>query len=64
MPRNLVMHIPNGLDFSNASTVTLGGIAMQGVRRAMPAIGEFVLVFGTGILGQLAVQMLAASGFG
>ena len=62
VPRNLVMHIPNGLDFSNASTVTLGGIAMQGVRRAMPAIGEFVLVFGTGILGQLAVQMLAASG--
>ena len=62
VPRNLVMRIPDGLDFFAASTVTLGGIAMQGVRRAIPAIGEFVVVFGAGILGQLAVQMLAAGG--
>ncbi|MDD2285486.1 MAG: zinc-binding alcohol dehydrogenase, partial [Paludibacter sp.] len=62
VPRNLVMRMPDTLDFPLASTVTLGGIAMQGVRRAHAALGEFVVVFGTGILGQLAVQMLAASG--
>lgn len=62
VPRNLVMRIPDGLDFAAASTVTLGGIAMQGVRRAGVALGEFVVVFGTGIMGQLTVQMLAACG--
>ena len=62
VPRNLVMRIPDGLDFESASTVTLGGIAMQGVRRAQAALGEFVVVFGTGILGQIVLQMLAASG--
>jgi len=62
VPRNLVMRIPDGLDFEPASTVTPGGIAMQGVRRAQAALGEFVVVFGTGILGQIALQMLAASG--
>ncbi len=62
VPRNLVMRIPDGLDFEPASTVTLGGIAMQGVRRAQAALGEFVVVFGAGILGQIALQMLAASG--
>ncbi len=62
VPRNLVMRIPEDLDFPEASTVTLGGIAMQGVRRADVALGEFVVVFGAGILGQLAIQMLNLSG--
>jgi len=62
VPQNLVMRMPDGLDFKTASTVTLGGIAMQGVRRAQAALGEFVVVFGAGILGQLALQMLVASG--
>jgi predicted dehydrogenase/threonine dehydrogenase-like Zn-dependent dehydrogenase len=62
VPRNLVVHIPDGLDFAQASTVSLGGIAMQGVRRAQVQLGEHVVVFGTGILGQLALQMLMASG--
>jgi len=62
VPRNLVMLIPDSLDFPQASTVTLGGIAMQGVRRAQVQLGEYVVVFGTGVLGQLALQMLVASG--
>jgi len=62
VPRNLIMRIPEGLDYEAASTVTLGGIAMQGVRRADVSLGEFVVVFGVGILGQLAVQMLSAAG--
>ncbi len=62
VPRNLVMRIPENLDFKNASTVTLGGIAMQGVRRAKAELGEFIVVIGAGILGQLVIQMLSASG--
>lgn len=62
VPRNLVMRIPDNLSIDLASTVTLGGIAMQGVRRADLRLGEIGAVIGMGILGQLTVQMLKASG--
>ncbi len=56
------MKIPQNLDFKDASSVTLGGIAMQGVRRADMRFGEFCVVTGAGILGLLAMQMLKLSG--
>lgn len=62
VPVNLVVHLPRGLDFDAAATVTLGAIAMQGLRRAEARLGEFALVYGVGVLGQLAAQMLAAAG--
>jgi len=62
VPQNLVMKMPQSLDFKEASTVTLGGIAMQGVRRADLRFGEFCVVTGAGILGLLAIQMLRLSG--
>jgi len=62
VPQNLVMKMPQNLDFKEASTVTLGGIAMQGVRRADMKFGEFCVVTGAGILGLLAMQMLKLSG--
>lgn len=62
VPRTLVMRVPENLSMDLSSTVTLGGIAMQGVRRADLRMGEIVAVIGLGILGQLEVQMLRASG--
>jgi predicted dehydrogenase/threonine dehydrogenase-like Zn-dependent dehydrogenase len=62
VPVNLVMHIPSNLDYKLASTVTLGGIAMQGVRRANTSIGEFVVVVGAGILGLISIQLLKVAG--
>lgn len=62
VPTNLVMKMPNGLDYKFASTVTMGGIAMQGVRRADLRFGESCVVVGAGILGLLALQMLKLSG--
>lgn len=62
VPQNLVMKTPKGMSFENASTVTLGGIAMQGVRRSDLKLGEMCVVVGAGILGLLAVQMLRLSG--
>lgn len=62
VPKNLVLKIPDNLSFESASTVTLGGIALQGVRRANLELGEFCVVFGVGILGLLAVQILNAKG--
>jgi threonine dehydrogenase-like Zn-dependent dehydrogenase len=62
VPENLAVKIPETLDFTKASSVTLGAIALQGVRRADLKLGEFCVVLGAGILGLLAVQMLASSG--
>ncbi len=62
VPRNLVVAVPAGLDLDAASTVTLGAIALQGVRRAQPTLGETFVVLGLGILGQLTVQLLRANG--
>jgi predicted dehydrogenase/threonine dehydrogenase-like Zn-dependent dehydrogenase len=60
--RNLCVPIPDSVDFESASTVTLGAIALQGVRRAQPTLGETFVVVGLGILGQLTVQILQANG--
>ncbi len=62
VPRNLVVKVPKGCSLKDASSVTLGAIAMQGVRRADPRLGEIVAVIGLGILGLLSVQMLKAAG--
>jgi predicted dehydrogenase/threonine dehydrogenase-like Zn-dependent dehydrogenase len=62
VPENLIVKIPGDLSFEKASTVTLGSIALQGIRRCDPKLGEFVTVIGLGILGQLTAQMLKASG--
>jgi len=62
VPRNLAVLLPKELSLPVASTVTLGAIALQGVRRAQPTLGETFAVIGLGILGQLAAQMLRANG--
>ena len=62
VPVNLAVKIPEGLETGIASTVTLGAIAMQGVRRAQPTLGETFVVVGLGILGQITAQMLSANG--
>ncbi|MEQ8451253.1 MAG: bi-domain-containing oxidoreductase [Nitratireductor sp.] len=62
VPVNLTVPVPDGLDYEAAATVTLGAIAMQGVRRTNPTLGETVVVIGLGILGQLTAQLLTASG--
>jgi predicted dehydrogenase/threonine dehydrogenase-like Zn-dependent dehydrogenase len=62
VPVNLTVPIPDGVGFEEASSIALGAIAMQGVRRAEVSLGERVAVIGCGPLGLLAVQMLRASG--
>jgi predicted dehydrogenase/threonine dehydrogenase-like Zn-dependent dehydrogenase len=62
VPRNLMTRIPDGVSFDHASTVALGAIAMQGVRRAMPTLGETFVVIGLGVIGQLTAQLLRANG--
>lgn len=62
VPDNLIVPIPQHLDFAEASTVALGAIALQGVRRAQPTLGETFVVIGLGFLGQVTGQILQANG--
>jgi predicted dehydrogenase/threonine dehydrogenase-like Zn-dependent dehydrogenase len=60
--RNLVVRVPQGCPISLAASTTVGSIAMQGVRRAAPQLGERVCVLGLGLIGQITAQLLKASG--
>jgi polar amino acid transport system substrate-binding protein len=62
VPKNLSVRIPAGVDDEAASFVTIGAIALQGVRVANPTLGERVVVMGLGLIGQLTVQLLKANG--
>ena len=62
VPINLVTRVPDGLPLKDASTVAIGGIALQGIRRANLSFGSNVAVLGTGLLGLIAIQLLKASG--
>lgn len=61
-PRNLVVKVPENVSLDQAATAALGCIAMQGVRRAEMVLGDYVVIVGMGILGQLACRFAAASG--
>lgn len=62
VPQNLVAKIPDGVSFEQAATAALGCIAMQGVRRAEVMLGDYIVITGMGILGQLACRFAVASG--
>lgn len=62
VPKNLAVKIPEGVSFDEAAFVTLGAIALQGVRTAEVKLGDAVAVIGLGLLGQLTVQILKAAG--
>ncbi len=62
VPTNLMVKIPDGLGIQEASTVALGSIAMQGVRRAEITLGEYVVIFGLGVIGQITLQIAKNAG--
>ncbi|HET9233616.1 MAG TPA: bi-domain-containing oxidoreductase, partial [Candidatus Eisenbacteria bacterium] len=62
VPQNLVAKMPAGMDPRHGAFVTLGAIALHGVRKAAPSLGETTLVVGLGLVGQLAAQLLRLCG--
>jgi predicted dehydrogenase/threonine dehydrogenase-like Zn-dependent dehydrogenase len=62
VPPNLVVPVPEGVSFRDASFAAIGAIAIQGVRRAEPSLGDRIVVVGLGLLGLISVQALRASG--
>jgi predicted dehydrogenase/threonine dehydrogenase-like Zn-dependent dehydrogenase len=59
---NHVVPVPDGVDLRHAAFVTVGGIAIQGLRRADLQFGETVAVYGLGLVGQLCARIALAAG--
>lgn len=62
VPKNLCVKVNNPEIIKSAAFTTVGSIAMQGVRQAELSLGENCVVIGLGLIGQLTVQLLTASG--
>ncbi|MEP7171018.1 MAG: bi-domain-containing oxidoreductase, partial [Bacteroidota bacterium] len=62
VPKNLCVKVDASVDLKHASFTTLGAIALQGIRQADLRLGENCVVIGLGLVGQLTLQMLDASG--
>jgi predicted dehydrogenase/threonine dehydrogenase-like Zn-dependent dehydrogenase len=62
VPSNLCAVVPKGVLPEHAAFSTVGAIAMHGVRRAEVQLGDTACVIGLGLVGQLVVRLLVASG--
>ena len=62
VPTNLCVAVPDGVPPQSAAFATVGSIALQGVRQGGVQIGDTACVIGLGLVGQLVVQLLVASG--
>lgn len=62
VPVNLCASIDDSVSYEQASFAVLGSISLQGVRLAKVSLGETVFVIGLGLVGQVAVGLLAAAG--
>ncbi|MEA3351128.1 MAG: bi-domain-containing oxidoreductase [Chloroflexota bacterium] len=62
VPKNLLTHLADNVDFESAAFTTLGAIALHGFRIAQPQIGAQVAVIGLGLVGLLMVEIATAAG--
>ena len=62
VPKNLVAKVPEAVSSEEAAFTVIGSISLQGIRLLNPSFGETVVVYGLGLLGLLAAQMLLANG--
>jgi predicted dehydrogenase/threonine dehydrogenase-like Zn-dependent dehydrogenase len=59
---NHIVSAPEGVDLRHAAFVTVGGIAIQALRRADIQFGEVVTVYGLGLVGQICAMIAKAAG--
>lgn len=60
--KDAIERIPSRIAADHAALGVLAQVALAGVRRAPPEIGQAALVAGQGVVGQFVVQFLKASG--
>jgi predicted dehydrogenase/threonine dehydrogenase-like Zn-dependent dehydrogenase len=62
VPKNLVAKIPESVSYEEAAFTVVGSIGLQGIRLLKPTFGETVVVFGLGLIGLIASQILKSNG--
>ena len=62
VPKNLCTTIPANVSDDQAAFTVISAIALQGIRLLQPTLGEAIAVFGLGLVGLIAVQLLKANG--
>lgn len=62
VPVNLVAPLPDDVSFDDGAYACLGATALQGIRRAKPELGEYGIILGLGIVGNLSAQLAILSG--
>jgi predicted dehydrogenase/threonine dehydrogenase-like Zn-dependent dehydrogenase len=62
VPANLCAHIPENVGDDAAAITVIGAVALQGLRLAIPELGETFVVIGLGIVGLITVQLLRLQG--
>jgi predicted dehydrogenase/threonine dehydrogenase-like Zn-dependent dehydrogenase len=62
IPRNLAARMPDTVSYDDGCFVTVGTIALHGVRLAEIALGDRVVVLGLGLVGQITAQLARCSG--
>ncbi|MFO0604592.1 MAG: bi-domain-containing oxidoreductase [Polyangiales bacterium] len=60
--RTQCARVPDNVTFEQAAYTSVASIGLEGVRLAKVTLGERVLVVGLGLIGQMCVAMLKASG--
>ena len=63
VPKNLFVKLPESVNYKEGAFVTLGSIAMQGIRQGKLGLGETIVVYGLGLVGLITSQILNAYGF-
>lgn len=62
VPQNLVAPLPEKVTWAQANYACLAATSLQSVRRTDPKLGEFGVVAGQGIVGNLAAQLYQLCG--
>jgi len=62
VPHNLCARVPEGVSPEDAAYATVAAIALHGLRLTGAGLGDVVAVIGLGLVGQLALELVAAAG--
>lgn len=63
IPGNLAVTVPENVTFDEAAFAAIACIAMQGIRRLELSPGEKIAIVGLGLIGQVALRLVAAMGY-
>lgn len=64
VPATNLIKIDDEIDFESAAMIEPSAVALHGVLGIKPSIGDTIAIFGTGTIGQLAIQWLKIAGAG